>query len=59
MRRDKAKCARKGEMCDASTRQVNFGAFLNFLPLFAEDVWFRVYTVGGQPKGVRKTHLQV
>ena len=36
-------------MCDASTRQVNFGAFLNFLPL-ADYLWFRVYTVVGQPK---------
>jgi hypothetical protein len=29
-------CARKGEMCDMRDRDVNFGAFLNFLPL-AED----------------------
>ena len=50
MRRDKAKCARKGEMCDASTRQVNFGEFLNFLPLAEDFVWFRVCTVGGHPK---------
>jgi len=31
-------------MCDASTRRVNFGAFLNFLQ---KTVWFRVYILVG------------